>query len=244
MAKATEPRRRLYDSYFATYYGADHAPPDELSPSVRAYFDQHLGPHLPADRGAAILDVGCGFGGLLMHLRDRGYTDVRGVDVSPEQVAMAHRLGLSGVTLGGAAEYLADRREELDLVCAIDVLEHLERQELLQVLDAIHAALRPSGRLVLQVPNADGPFAGRMRYFDLTHERAFTGKSIAQALRAAGFSRVGIHPVRPAVHGVPSAIRWALWQVIRLGLTGYLAVETGVLRGHVLSQNLVAVADR
>src|SRR5262249_48963311 len=105
MTNATEPRRRLYDSYFATYYGADHACPGQLSPSVRAYFDQHLGRHLPADRGAAILDVGCGFGGLLMHLRDRGYTNVRGVDVSPEQVAMAHRLGLSSVTLGGATEY-------------------------------------------------------------------------------------------------------------------------------------------
>jgi 2-polyprenyl-3-methyl-5-hydroxy-6-metoxy-1,4-benzoquinol methylase len=242
--KAAEPRQRLYDSYFATYYGADHECPERLSASVRAYFDQHLGRHLPADRGAAILDVGCGFGGLLMHLRDRGYTDVRGVDVSPEQVAMAHRLGLTSVTLAPAAEYLADRREELDLVCAIDVLEHLERQELLQLLDAIHAALRPSGRLVLQVPNADGPFASRMRYFDLTHERAFTGKSIAQALRAAGFTRVSIHPVHPAVHGVPSAVRWALWHVIRVGLTGYLAVETGVLRGHVLSQNLMAVADR
>jgi cyclopropane fatty-acyl-phospholipid synthase-like methyltransferase len=243
-ASATEPRRRLYDSYFATYYGADHACPSELSASVRAYFDQHLGPHLPADRGAAILDVGCGFGGLLMHLRDRGYSNVSGVDVSPEQVAMAHRLGLTGVTLGEAAEHLADRRDELDLVCAIDVLEHLERSELLELLDAVHAALRPGGRMLLQVPNADGPFACRMRYFDLTHERAFTGKSIAQALRAAGFTTVSIHPVRPAVHGVPSAIRWALWQVIRLGLTGYLAVETGVLRGHVLSQNLVAVAER
>src|SRR2546430_15980279 len=113
MAKATEPRRRLYDSYFATYYGADHAPPDELSPSVRAYFDQHLGPHLPADRGAAILDVGCGFGGLLMHLRDRGYTNLSGVDVSPEPGALAHRLGVGGVTPGPAAAHLAHRREEL-----------------------------------------------------------------------------------------------------------------------------------
>jgi cyclopropane fatty-acyl-phospholipid synthase-like methyltransferase len=244
MANATEPRRRLYDSYFATYYGADHEAPAELSASVRAYFDQHLGRHLPADRGADILDVGCGWGGLLMHLLDRGYTNVSGVDVSPEQVAMAHRLGLHSVTLAPAAEYLADRREQLDLVCAIDVLEHLERQELLELLDAIHAVLRPSGRLVLQVPNADGPFASRMRYFDLTHERSFTAKSIAQALRAAGFTRVMVEPVRPAVHGVPSAIRWALWHVIRAGLTGYLAVETGVLRGHVLSQNLLAVAER
>jgi predicted TPR repeat methyltransferase len=243
MLRTAEPRRRLYDAYFETYYGPGHTV-GELSPSVRAYFDQHLGRHLPADRGAAILDIGCGFGGLLMHLRDRGYTNARGVDVSPEQVAMANRLGLDNVTQATAADYLDGCREELDLVCAIDVLEHLRLDELLQVLDAVHAALRPGGRLVLQVPNGDGPFAGRLRCFDLTHERAFTTNSISQALRACGFSRITVHPVAPAVHGAQSAARWAIWRLIRLGLVAYLAVETGVLRGHVLSQNLIAVAER
>jgi 2-polyprenyl-3-methyl-5-hydroxy-6-metoxy-1,4-benzoquinol methylase len=236
-------RRRLYGSRFEACFG-DGSTFGGLSPSVRAYFDQHVRRHLPDDRRAAILDVGCGFGGLLMYLRDLGYACATGVDASPEQVAMAHRLGLGRVTLATASEYLAGRAEELDLVLAVDVLEHLTREELLQVLDAIHAALRPGGRLLVQVPNAGSPFGGRLRYDDLTHEQAFTRSSIAQALRAAGFTRVSVHSVQPAVHGPASAVRWALWRLLRLGLVACLAIETGALRGHVVSRNLIAVAER
>jgi 2-polyprenyl-3-methyl-5-hydroxy-6-metoxy-1,4-benzoquinol methylase len=233
-----EPRRRLYDAW----YDPDR-PLEGLSPSVRAYYDQHFGPHLPGDRDANILDVGCGSGRFVLYLRGRGYTNVSGVDASPGQVAVAHRLGLRTVALGTAAEHLDGRAGALDLVLAVDVLEHLDRGELLQVLDAARRSLRPGGRLVVQVPNGAGPFAGRLRYGDLTHERAFTAGSIAQALAACGFSRVTVHPVRPAVHGPASAIRWALWHLMRLGYAACLAVETGVVRGHVLSHNLIAVAE-
>lgn len=236
---AAEPRRRLFESV----YGHDRAP-DALSPGVRAHYDRHLVRHLPADPAAAILDVGCGQGGLVAHLRDRGRTHVSGIDASAGQVAIAERLGVRGVSHAAAAEHLEAHPGAYDAILAVDVLEHLERAELLRVLDAIHAALRPGGRLVLQAPNGDGPFAGRHLYSDMTHERAFTARSIEQALRACGFSSVTVYPVDPAVHGARSAARWALWRAIRLALVGYLAVEAGVVRGHVLSQNLVAVADR
>jgi hypothetical protein len=63
-------------------------------------------------------------------------------------------------------------------------------------------------------------------------------------LRATGFTSVAVYPVEPTVHGAKSAVRWILWRVIRLLLTGYLMAESGVTRGHVLSQNLIAVAER
>jgi SAM-dependent methyltransferase len=166
------------------------------------------------------------------------------VDVSSEQVAIARSLGVDDILEMSADEHLRGRREEFDLVLAIDVLEHQCRDELLPLLDSIHAALRPGGQLLLQVPNADGPLGSRLRYADLTHEQAFTATSISQALRTCGFSRITVVPVDPAPHGLTSAARWALWHLIRAGIVAYLAVETGVVRGHILSQNLVAVADR
>jgi len=49
------------------------------------------------DRSARILDLGCGHGAFIYFLREAGYTDVVGVDKSPEQVAEAKRLGIDGV---------------------------------------------------------------------------------------------------------------------------------------------------
>jgi SAM-dependent methyltransferase len=179
----------------------------------------------------------------MLYLRACGYTSVAGVDASAGQVAAARRLGLREVALGTAAEHLEARPGTFDLVLAIDVLEHLDRQELLRTLDAARGALRPGGRLVAQVPNGACPFAGRIRYGDLTHERAFTAGSIAQALGACGFGSVTVHPVRPAVHGVGSVARRALWNLVRLGYVACVAIETGVVRGHVVSHNLIAVAE-
>src|SRR3954447_21636435 len=43
--------------------------------------------HFPADRNAAILDLGCGYGGILHFAKLAGYHEAWGVDRAPVQVA-------------------------------------------------------------------------------------------------------------------------------------------------------------
>lgn len=236
-------RDRLYASYVSTHF-ADIRPLGQLSATDRAYFHRHFRDLLPAHRGATIVELGCGYGALLLYLKERGYRNVMGVDVSEEQVALAHSLGLTHVEHGSAEEFLTGRHDVFDIVLAVDLIEHLTRDELLALLDLIRTALRPGGKLVVQTVNAASPFFGRVRYGDLTHEQAFTASSIRQAFRACGLEPEVVLPVEPAIHGVISAIRFGLWQAFKAFTALYLAVETGVLRGHVLSQNLIAVAAK
>jgi 2-polyprenyl-3-methyl-5-hydroxy-6-metoxy-1,4-benzoquinol methylase len=246
-AGAAPPRRyrqRLYEAYLTTHIGAEHEISREGFDSLALHFRTHLARHLPPDRGAAVLDLGCGPGWLLHLLRTEGYDDVAGVDASPEQVRVATRLGGGNVVQEDALRYLRRHPERFDVIFAIDFVEHLTKDELLDTLEAAAAALRPGGRFIALTPNADGLFSGRLRYCDLTHELAFTRTSISQALRVAGFARVAVYPVEPSAHGVKSAVRWLLWRAIRRALTAYLAIDTGVAHGHILSHNLVAVADK
>jgi SAM-dependent methyltransferase len=159
-------------------------------------------------------------------------------------VALAAGLGVSNVEQADMVDYLSLHNKDVDLIIAVDVLEHVTKTDLLNLLDRIAQTLKSHGRLIIQTANGEGPFAGRYRYGDLTHELAFTSRSIAQALRLVGFSRIRVFPVEPAVHGFKSAVRLVLWRGIQLCLRGYLAVETGITRGHIVSQNLIAVADR
>jgi cyclopropane fatty-acyl-phospholipid synthase-like methyltransferase len=205
---------------------------------------KHFLPHLPANRAAEILEIGCGYGLLVHYMQTVGYRNVRGIDVSAEQVALAASVGVNGVERAEMLDYLSKRTEALDVVIAVDVLEHIKKQDLLVLLDQVAKALRPNGRLIVQTLNGQSPFAGGYRYGDLTHELAFTSRSIGQALRLVGFSRVRVFPVEPAVHGLKSAIRLVLWRCIQLALVGYLAIEEGIGRGHIVSQNLIAVADK
>ena len=231
-------RARLYESYATTHLGA----PD--SRGAEPAFRAHILPHMPAERDADIADVGCGAGTLVKFLGERGYRNVRGVDASPEQVQVAQRAGVDGVEQGDLREYLAARANQLDVVIAMDVLEHFSQEEVLDVLDHIRGALRPGGRLILRTPNAGSLFAGRVRYWDFTHQLAFTAQSFSQVLATTGFESISVHPTTPPPHGLKSAVRWSIWRAMAGVCWLYLVAETGVPRGHVLTQNLVAVADR
>lgn len=246
MSVSTERRyrQRLYDTYLSTHFGVVHSvSPAALDRDQRTWRD-YFQSHLPSDHGARILDLGCGFGSFLWYLRAAGYRNACGVDVSAEQVEAARRLGLENVFLGDAREFLDAHPAAFECVTAFDLLEHLTKNEVLDLLEAIRRALKPGGLLLLRAPNADGPFGGKIRYSDFTHEQAFTPSSIRQVLAASGFARGEVLAEGPRVHGVVSAARWVIWKVASLFLLLYLGAETGRLRGHILTQNLIAAARK
>ena len=202
--------------------------------------------HFPEDRSAKILELGCGHGALLHFARRDGYMHARGVDTSPEQVAAADTLGVDDVEQGDLMQSLLDAADaSLDVVVAFDVIEHLSKRELLDLVDQVHRVLRPGGRWIIHVPNGESPMFGRVRYGDFTHELAFTRESIAQLLLASGFSTVRCLEDTPVVHGAKSAIRWLIWKAMRAVLRLYVAAETGDSgKSAVFSQNLLAVATK
>lgn len=246
-ARAGDWRDRLYGSYVSKHLGPQIDPSPAGMAREALYYQVNLASHLPANPGGgsgAVLDIGCGHGPLIAYLVKRGYPDVRGIDLSGEQVEAAHRLGLWQVEQAEATQYLRQYREEFGLITAFDVLEHLSREELFRLLDAVYASLRPDGRLVVQTINGASPIASRIRYGDLTHETAYTASFIRQALFTVGFKTVSVHEVVIPVHGWKSLIRRMSWQFLRLVILAHLAIEVGAIRGQVVTQNLIAVADK
>jgi 2-polyprenyl-3-methyl-5-hydroxy-6-metoxy-1,4-benzoquinol methylase len=212
--------------------------------SRAAHLEKIIRNHFPADRNARIIDLGCGHGALIHFLRKAGYSNIEGVDRSPEQVAAASRLGIEGVKEGDLLSALAAMPDgRCDVVVTLDVIEHFHKGELLEFVDEVRRVLRQGGRWIVHGPNAESPFGARMRYGDFTHEMAFTRESISQLLLASGFTQVECYEEAPVAHGVGSAVRWLLWKGIRAGLMFYLAVETGAFdHGEIFTQNLLAVA--
>lgn len=242
----TRLRKRIYDAYLDGGPAAVHLESEGDLVRRSATMNSLISRHFPDDLGAQILDVGCGYGALLYFARKRGYANLQGVDISPQQVALAQRLGISGVSQGDLLETLrAQPPGTVDVVVAFDVIEHFTKDELIDLVDAIAKALKPGGRWLIQAPNGESPFCGAIRYGDMTHEQAFTRSSLEQLLIASGFSAVAVHETPPVVHGIKSAVRWVLWQLIRLGLRIWSLAETGDSgRKTVFTRNLLAVATR
>lgn len=199
--------------------------------------------YFPTDKSAVVIDLGCGHGALIHFARQRGYGAVRGVDVSPQQVALAARLGVDGVAEGDLAATLASLpAESVDAIVAFDVIEHFTKDELIDFVDAVHRVLKKGGRWIIHAPNGASPFVGAIRYGDLTHEQAFTRYSLEQLMLASGFSRVSCHECAPRAHGVKSAFRVVAWKLARLAMQFVVTAETGERpRDSILTRNLYAV---
>jgi 2-polyprenyl-3-methyl-5-hydroxy-6-metoxy-1,4-benzoquinol methylase len=199
----------------------------------------------PGNKDIRILDLGCGYGPFLYACHKSGYRNLWGVDTSPEQVTLAHRLGVKQVLEGDIREFLRGRPESFEVITAFDVLEHFAKGEVMEILDLVNAALTRGGLFILRAPNGEGPFAGRYRYWDFTHELAFTRNSLMQVLRNAGLTEVTCHETAPVPHGVKSAVRLVLWKLLRTLWFFYLVVETGNYRDdYILTQNILAVARK
>jgi 2-polyprenyl-3-methyl-5-hydroxy-6-metoxy-1,4-benzoquinol methylase len=215
------------------------------SPGRRRQIALALGKWLPADRAARILDFGCGDGTLLSIAERLGYERLHGVDASPGLIRLARKATRAELSLGDGLDYLARAAPgSFEAIVAFDVLEHLTRDELLAWARQASRVLAPNGVAIIHVPNGASPFVGRTLWGDLTHERAFTAHSLGQLLRPLGFLDGAAHEDRPPAHGLKSGTRALLWRLARALAVGWLAVETGVARGHVLTINLFYVARK
>jgi len=238
-------KEKVYGSYVSSgQAGEPGGSADELLHVRGGYLKSVIARHFPRDRASRILDIGCGYGALLYFLQQMGYRNAQGVDGSAEQVALAQRLGIAGVQLGDAMDFLRHcASASADAISVFDVLEHLTRQEAFDLIAEIHRVLVPGGLCIGHVPNAEGIFGSRIRYADLTHEQAFTPKSITQMFRALQFRNVRCFEEKPVVHGGRSAVRRLLWEAATLPFRVLLLAETGA-GGQILSQNLLFTAHR
>ncbi len=104
--------------------------------------------HLAALPPGKLIDVGSGSGALLQFARQLGW-QVEGVEFDPLAVAAARAAALS-VHQGGY-EALWSKPEAFDVVSCFHVIEHVH--DPLDMMQAIHGALRSGGVLLLATPN-------------------------------------------------------------------------------------------
>ena len=212
--------------------------------SARHYSHYLIKHFLPADRNAQVIDLGCGTGAFIYYAQKAGFAHVSGVEISDEQIAVAHSHGLDCIEKGDILDYLQSLKPvSVNTFLLKDVIEHLTREELFTLVQLITEKLEPNGRVIIHVPNAGGIFGSKIRYADLTHEMAFTSQSIRQLFRSFGYKKVIVREDQPIVHGLKSLVRFLLWKILTLPFRLLHLAESGTFKIE-LSQNLTAVAER
>jgi SAM-dependent methyltransferase len=146
----------------------------------RSIFRGMLTSFAPLPRDARVLDVGPGSGINLPVLRDCG--SVTALDLSKFSLAHCREAGARNLVLADAASPPFDG-ESFDLVCVLDVLEHLANDA--EALRGYRRILKREGYLLLSVP-ALSCLWGRQDVISGHHRRYRRGK-LAKLLAETGF---------------------------------------------------------
>lgn len=141
----------------------------------KAYiYDRVVLPWLPVDQSRCIAELACGHGSFLCWLKERGFNHVVGIDSSAEQIQMARQVGVK-VEQDDINRWLTLQPDESQqVIIGIDLIEHISKDEFMDLLQSSQRVLAPGGRLILRYPNGDSPIVGLNLYNDITHVWTYT----------------------------------------------------------------------
>lgn len=164
---------------------------------ARKTFSYSLGLPLDLPLNAPMLDYGCGTGGWLLAMRERGYSRLAGFDIAANTGYRA-RLEKVGIQVFDQRELDEAPAGKFQLIRLEHVLEHLQTPT--RTLARIHQLLEPGGWLVLTIPSiypwlnfpdlANSPHRPHLQLpMHLTHH---SRESVERLVTAAGFDLRGI----------------------------------------------------
>jgi SAM-dependent methyltransferase len=141
----------------------------------------------------SIVDVGCGNGSILRHLKSRGYRNLHGVEISQYAIRCLRRDGIE--MHFGILPSIPLPDNAFDVVIASQVLEHVIRRR--RFLSEIWRVLKPGGRGFVFVPDdCLGPIS------ESEHVAKYNARSLRGVLEQQ-FEVVGVTSMRDVHHAMP-----------------------------------------
>jgi 2-polyprenyl-3-methyl-5-hydroxy-6-metoxy-1,4-benzoquinol methylase len=173
------------ENYFTYQVG------DKVALLLRKYVSQ----------GGSILDVGCGRGYMVPHLLEMGY-QVMGVENSPQSIDLVReKYGEEAGFLGVMpSEDLGSIDTQFNAVILLEVIEHIEDDEVDGLLQFVASKLRKDGGILfISCPNSENleneeiycPCCEKV-YHRWQHVQSWSGERLSKRLEKNGFSVVDV----------------------------------------------------
>lgn len=117
-------------------------------------------PPFPVEKGATVLDLGCGWGRILKPVMDRGARGI-GLDISGEMLSRSYehlrRSGHRPPLIRADGSRLPFKSERFDMIYSFLVLQHLSKRDGEAVFREIERVLKPNGVAYIRVPGRFAP---------------------------------------------------------------------------------------
>lgn len=141
-------------------------------------------------RDLRVIEIGFG-NGAFAGWASRAGAQYLGTEVIPELVAKGRDAGFdvhdASIPLGSVVP-----QGENDVVIALDVFEHLDRDGLGGMLVTLRNCMKRGSRLISRVPSGDSPFGRAIQHGDLTHRLVLGSSAVRQLACEAGFEVLSV----------------------------------------------------
>ncbi len=151
--------------------------------------------HIPTNKDCAILVVSCGPGYFVNLLKKLHYSNVLGIDSDPTKIEYATKKGLNCIT-AEAVYFLKNKKNFYDFLFLEQEINHLTKNEIIDLFKLCHNALTPGGTIIFHSLNGANPITGAealAQNFD--HYNTFTEYSLKQILEYTKFHKINIIPL-------------------------------------------------
>lgn len=185
------------------------------------WYHYNYDPFFPKNLDAQVLDIGPGMGEMLITLRQQGYHHIYAVDISISTIDHCQKLGFDCECVPNTQEWLHAHPNQFQLITLLDVIEHIDKEQLVDFLRACCEALTDNGCILIQTPNLQAPEGFLHRYNDITHYVGFIEHTMDQVLSVCGFEAYHNYPFEEWVRNDPDTrerkkIRRYYWDVIQM----------------------------
>jgi len=140
-----------------------------------------------------VLDLGCGRGEFLEHMRETGATGAYGIDCNDGMLGRGREKGMDVLKSDALSHLRALEEGDLDGIFASHLVEHLAPRDFLSLVTEASRTLKKGGYFVAETLNPGCLFALGPYFMDLTHTFPVHPLTFRFLMEEAGFDGIEFH---------------------------------------------------
>lgn len=198
------------------------------------------------NNNCSVLEIGAGLGDFIEYCRDRNVSQIDLVDNDKSVVEhIKKQNSVSNIHLADSMSGIEKKLSQYDIIMMTQVLEHVPKKEHIFLLKTLYDHLKEKGVIIITVPNIGNPLAIFERYYDYTHETAFTENSLLQLVDLTELknARISLQPFRIPPYNAINIIR-IFFQFFLHRFFQLLYILNGGVFPRVLTSNIILIIEK